>query len=161
MLKDNNKSLKMPVIAGDTTNDWCQSTLKYEMRGILSILTQGKLHNTTSNIVCHEILSSLGNNKNWHLLFFTVVELLAERNFFFYSTTLILQKTSLKPITLLMDLERQILNKRVPRQNWEAVSLCTNSSNCFFPKNIFYIYMDSRTHYREREERWVFWWQLF
>jgi len=64
MLKDNNKSLKMPVIAGDTTNDWCQSTLKYEMRGILSILTQGKLHNTTSNIVCHEILSSLGNNKN-------------------------------------------------------------------------------------------------
>lgn len=122
MLKDNNKSLKMPMIASDTTNDCCQSTLKYVMHGILSILTRGKLRNTTSNIVCHKWLSSLGNNKNWHLRFLAVVELLAETLFFFYSITPILQKTSLKPITLLMDLERKVLNKHVLRQNWEAVS---------------------------------------
>lgn len=83
MLKDNNKSLKMPMIALDTTNDCCQSTLKYAMHGILSILTEGKLHNTTSNIICHKLLSSSGNNKNWHLHFLSVVELLAETCFLF------------------------------------------------------------------------------
>lgn len=84
MLKDNNKSLKMPMIALDTANDCCQSTLKYGMHGILSILTQGKLHNATSNSICHKLLSSLGNNKNWHLYFLAVVELLAEIHFFFF-----------------------------------------------------------------------------
>lgn len=73
----------MPMIALDTTNDCCQSTLKYVMHGILSILTQGKLHNRTSNIACHKLLSSLGNNKNWHLHFLAVVELLAELRAFF------------------------------------------------------------------------------
>lgn len=56
MLKDNNKSLKMPMIALDTRNDCCQSTLKSVMHNILSTLTQGKLHNTISNTLCHKIL---------------------------------------------------------------------------------------------------------
>lgn len=56
MLKDNNKSLMMPMIALGTRNDCCQSTLKYVMHGILSILTQGKLHTTTNNTVCHKRL---------------------------------------------------------------------------------------------------------
>lgn len=64
MLKDNNKSLKMPMIYLDPTNNCCQSTHKYVTHGILSILTQGKLHNTKSNSVCHKLLFSVGNNKN-------------------------------------------------------------------------------------------------
>lgn len=89
MFKDNCKSLEMPVIALDITNKCCQSTLKYVMHGILGIITQGKLHNNRSNIVCHKLLSSLGSNKNWHIHFFAVVEMLAETCFcllgFFFS----------------------------------------------------------------------------
>lgn len=76
MFKD--KSLEMPMIALDITNKCCQSTLKYVTHGILGIITQGKLHNNRSNIVCHKLLSSLGSNKNWHIHFFAVVEMLAE-----------------------------------------------------------------------------------
>lgn len=52
------------MIALAITNNCCQSTLKYVMDGILGIITQGKLHNTRSNIVCHKLLSLLGSNKN-------------------------------------------------------------------------------------------------
>lgn len=74
MFKDNSKSLKMPMIALDITNKCCQSTLKCVMHGFLGIITQGKLHKNWSNIVCHKLLSSLGNNKNWHIHFFAVVD---------------------------------------------------------------------------------------
>lgn len=148
MLKDNNKSLKMPVIALDPTNNCCQSTLKYVTHSILSILTQCKLPNAKSNVACHKLLFSLGNNEKWHLYSLAVWKCW-QKHTSFYSRILILQKT-LKPITLLMDLERKVLSKHVLRQNWKAVSLYTNNSNRFFPKNVFFIYIYACTHTTEK-----------
>lgn len=130
ILKDNNDSLEMPMIALDITNDCCQSTLKYVMHGILGIITQGKLHNTRGNIVCHKLLSSLGSNKSWHIYFFAVVELLAETWFIFQCNSNF-TKNFLETNWPAHGSWKESF-KHILWQNWEVVSL-HKQQQLYFP----------------------------
>lgn len=138
------------MIASDITNVCCQSTLKYVMHGILGIITQGKLHNNRSSIVCHKLLSSLGTNKNWHIHFFAVVELLAETWFVFFQHNSNFTENFIETDCPAHGSWKESF-KHILRQNWEAISLHKQQYKNILKKYILYLHIVTCTHYREKE----------